>query len=150
MQPGLSKRYILTEDCRFAPIDPQQLSLFSWGCFIYAVQPVYLGSWVYDCGGKVDLNPSRYFHFLAWLGMPWSYVCLYKYIRCYKMLLAMIITLSIHLLHRHFQDLLHHQLPGTFERADVTEVLARRTFWPSYNSPYFPGTTLIFPRYHLP
>ena len=32
------------------------------------------------------------------------------------------------------------QLPGTFERADVTDVLARRTFWPSYNSPYFPGT----------
>ena len=31
------------------------------------------------------------------------------------------------------------QLPGTFERADVTEVLARKTFWPSYNSPYFPG-----------
>ena len=31
------------------------------------------------------------------------------------------------------------QLPGTFERADVTDVLARRTFWPSYNSPYFPG-----------
>ena len=34
---------------------------------------------------------------------------------------------------------LHPQLPGTFERADVTEVLARKTFWPSYNSPYFPG-----------
>jgi len=30
------------------------------------------------------------------------------------------------------------QLPGTFERADVTKVLAQRTFWPSYNSPYFP------------
>ena len=63
------------------------------------------------------------------------------------MLLATMITLSFHKPHHHFQDLLHHQLPGTFERADVTEVLARRTFWPSYNSPYFPGTNLTFPRY---
>jgi len=30
------------------------------------------------------------------------------------------------------------QLPGYVERGDVTEVLANRTFWPSYNSPYFP------------
>lgn len=30
------------------------------------------------------------------------------------------------------------QLPGYTEAADLTQVLEKKTFWPSYNSPYFP------------
>ena len=31
------------------------------------------------------------------------------------------------------------QIPGYFRRQDLTEILQSRTFWPSYNSPYFTG-----------
>ena len=31
------------------------------------------------------------------------------------------------------------QIPGYFRREDLTHVLEQRTFWPSYNSPYFTG-----------
>ena len=34
------------------------------------------------------------------------------------------------------------QIPGFTRREDLTEVLQNRTFWPSYNSPYFPGISL--------
>ena len=33
------------------------------------------------------------------------------------------------------------QIPGYIRREDLTEVLQARTFWPSYNSPYFSGQT---------
>ena len=33
------------------------------------------------------------------------------------------------------------QIPGYVRREDLTEVLQARTFWPSYNSPYFSGQT---------
>ena len=29
------------------------------------------------------------------------------------------------------------QIPGYFRREDLTHVLQTKTFWPSYNSPYF-------------
>ena len=32
------------------------------------------------------------------------------------------------------------QIPGYTQRNDLTKVLETRTFWPSYNSPYFPGS----------
>ena len=32
------------------------------------------------------------------------------------------------------------QIPGYYRREDLTSVLEEKTFWPSYNSPYFPGT----------
>ena len=31
------------------------------------------------------------------------------------------------------------QIPGYFQREDLTKVLENKTFWPSYNSPYFQG-----------
>ena len=31
------------------------------------------------------------------------------------------------------------QIPGFIHKEDLTHVLAERTFWPSYNSPYFEG-----------
>ena len=34
------------------------------------------------------------------------------------------------------------QIPGYFRRQDLTEILQTRTFWPSYNSPFFPGLSL--------
>ena len=34
------------------------------------------------------------------------------------------------------------QIPGYLRRQDLTETLQSRTFWPSYNSPYFPGLPL--------
>ena len=33
------------------------------------------------------------------------------------------------------------QIPGYFRREDLTPVLQTKTFWPSYNSPYFTGYT---------
>ena len=34
------------------------------------------------------------------------------------------------------------QIPGYVRRKDLTSVLQTRTFWPSYNSPYFTGESL--------
>jgi hypothetical protein len=31
------------------------------------------------------------------------------------------------------------QIPGTVQAADITDLLVSRTYWPSYNVPYFPG-----------
>ena len=35
------------------------------------------------------------------------------------------------------------QIPGYFRREDLTPVLQSKTFWPSYNSPYFTGMRYI-------
>jgi len=32
------------------------------------------------------------------------------------------------------------QYPGYYKVADVTHVLAKQTYWPSYNVPYFPSS----------
>ena len=31
------------------------------------------------------------------------------------------------------------QIPNFIHKEDLTSVLAKKTFWPSYNSPYFKG-----------
>ena len=35
------------------------------------------------------------------------------------------------------------QIPGYIRRADLTPILQKKTFWPSYNSPYFTGETEV-------
>jgi len=41
------------------------------------------------------------------------------------------------------------QLPGFTKAADVTKVMEKKTFWPSYNSPYFPEVFNMSGNYEL-